>query len=750
MLLIGAVLCCYPKTTLAGTIRGIVEGPRGPVAGAEITLLHESRVLQSTLSGDNGTFVFEDVPPGTYSLQAVLSPYVPAVDEITVADTGQQVEHTINLAGRSENVTVTAGRLPIAVSTASADVRVLTQTELRDAPYQTLDDRMRSFPEFSLFRRSSSLVAHPTTQGASLRGIGPSGVSRSLVLLDGVPLNDAFGGWVYWDRVPLLAIQQVEMASGGQSSLYGNYGLGGVVQLLSRIPERRGIEVEATGGSHYTRSLEFAASDRLGPWGLAASGSFFGFDGYHVVAEDQRGAVDVKARSSHQAMRFGLEHVSVSGAVWSLNGGFLRENRGNGTPLTPNQTHSFDVSTAVQWSLNPDNRLEARGFFRRTIFAGQFSAVAAGRNTERLTVQQHVPSADGGASLQWFSTHGRHRLAAGGDLWMVSGTSRENAFALSGATTIRLGGGQQATAGIFLEDNLMLSPATALFLGARMDLWSNHDGMLESFAPGSSAPVPSLDSTVRGVLSPSAGFAHELNSFTSLYGSAYRSFRAPTLNELYRGFTVGNVVTNPNSGLAPEYSTGAQLGSRFRGSNAELSVSGFFTRLEQPVSNVTQQITATQIIRRRENLGSARIYGVQVNFNSRPLATLRLQASYLWDRAVVSEFEAEPLIVGNRLPQVPEHRFTIQPEISLPGRLQATVIGRYVGEQFDDDLNELVLNRYFQLDAQLSRALGEFSRFFLAMENLTGAEILVTRTPVDFTGPPFAVRAGVHLQFGRR
>ena len=70
------------------------------------------------------------------------------------------------------------------------------------SPALTLDDFLRRVPGFTLFRRTSSLVAHPTAQGVSLRGVGPSGASRSLVLADGIPLNDPFGGWVYWSRVP--------------------------------------------------------------------------------------------------------------------------------------------------------------------------------------------------------------------------------------------------------------------------------------------------------------------------------------------------------------------------------------------------------------------------------------------------------------------------------------------------------------------------------------------------------------------
>src|SRR6478735_386999 len=81
-----------------------------------------------------------------------------------------------------------------------AAVSVLDNKQIRETPGDNLDDRLRTVPGFSLFRRSSSLVAHPTTQGISLRGIGSSGASRTLVIWDSIPASDPFGGWVYWTR----------------------------------------------------------------------------------------------------------------------------------------------------------------------------------------------------------------------------------------------------------------------------------------------------------------------------------------------------------------------------------------------------------------------------------------------------------------------------------------------------------------------------------------------------------------------
>ena len=133
-------------------------------------------------------------------------------------------------------MTVTPTRSEQRLGDIPASVSIVDAQEIRESPALVADDVLRQVPTFSLFRRTSSLVAQPTTQGVSLRGIGPSGQSRTLVLLDGVPFNDPFGGWVYWTRVPLLSVNQIEITEDTASSLYGNYAMGGVINILTNRP----------------------------------------------------------------------------------------------------------------------------------------------------------------------------------------------------------------------------------------------------------------------------------------------------------------------------------------------------------------------------------------------------------------------------------------------------------------------------------------------------------------------------------
>src|SRR5438034_1542046 len=180
-------------------------------------------------------------------------------------------------------VVVTPSRIEQRVSETPASVTVISGDAMRNFPAQTVDDLLRQVPSFSLFRRSSSLVTHPTAQGVSLRGIGPSGASRALVLMDGVPINDPFGGWVQWGRLPPLGIAQIEVMRGGGSALWGSGALGGVINVLPRRPTERSLTFATSFGSLDTRRFDLYATEVQGPLRLSVEGMKFDTAGYTVV-----------------------------------------------------------------------------------------------------------------------------------------------------------------------------------------------------------------------------------------------------------------------------------------------------------------------------------------------------------------------------------------------------------------------------------------------------------------------------------
>ncbi len=248
-----------------------------------------------------------------------------------------------------------------------------------------LDDALRSTPGFTLFRRSSSRVANPTTQGVTLRGVSGSGASRTLVLADGVPLNDPFGSWVYWNRIPLAAVDRVEVVRGATGDLYGAGALGGVVQLLTVQPIRSRARATIDGGSHDTvRGSLFAAAEQNG-W--AASGAFEGVrtDGAFVIGSEVRGAVDTKADSDYQTGFFTASRRADSWHV-TLRGAGYSEERGNGTPVQVNTT-DWKQFSAVAGGLVGGGMFDVQVASSNQDYYQTFSAVAADPRHRALDVR---------------------------------------------------------------------------------------------------------------------------------------------------------------------------------------------------------------------------------------------------------------------------------------------------------------------------------------------------------------------------
>ena len=245
-----------------GTVSGVVKDTSGAVvAGASVIVRPASGPEQRTVTGPDGRFSVES--PAS-DLTVIVRAGGFAEKSEHVGATPAALDIVLSPATLAETVTVTPTRTEQRSGAVPASVSVLTSEDIRTSPAVVADDVLRQIPTFSLFRRTSSLSSHPTSQGVSLRGIGPSGVSRTLVLVDGTPFNDPFGGWVYWTRVPLEDTDRIEVVDGSSSSLYGNYAMGGVINILGSGASRRTIDFKTQYGNHRSPKEDLFASDVWG------------------------------------------------------------------------------------------------------------------------------------------------------------------------------------------------------------------------------------------------------------------------------------------------------------------------------------------------------------------------------------------------------------------------------------------------------------------------------------------------------
>src|SRR2546423_3934022 len=292
------------------TVKGVVTDQQSrPIAGADVALsVGKATVRQTT--GDDGRFTLSDVPAGDGILTVRASGFAPFQRTWS-----QQQADATNLAisltpaSVAEQITVTAERAATRLSDTPSSVIVLSPADLSTTAALTLDDLLRQVPGFTLFRRTSSRTSNPTSQGVSLRGVGASGASRAVVLNDGIPVNDPFGGWVYWSRVPRESVSRVEVVQGGTSSLHGTDALGGVISFLPRDVRDSVFSLETSGGNEQTFDTSMFAAGRLLQWSGQVAIEAFHTDGYIPVDERERGPVDTRAASEHTTLHVGLHRL---------------------------------------------------------------------------------------------------------------------------------------------------------------------------------------------------------------------------------------------------------------------------------------------------------------------------------------------------------------------------------------------------------------------------------------------------------
>ncbi|RPH72626.1 MAG: TonB-dependent receptor [Myxococcaceae bacterium] len=674
-----------------------------------------------------------DAAPGA---DAGTTPVLPAGD--AGADEAPLVGETV----------VTASRAPRLRSEVPADVTVLDRTDLEQSASPLLDDVLRKVPDVGTFRRSSSRVADPSSQGLNLRGVGPSGVSRALVLLDGLPLTDPFGGWVYWQSVPGLSIGTVEIVPGGTSALYGTAALGGVINVRSRPLDPASIEADVFGDTLPSLGIGLRGVQRAGPVAVELTSEFLGSNGYNVVAPEQRGPIDVPAGSTHVTLQGRVLADLSPRARMGVKLGFFDEHQNGGTQYTnaAAQVRSLALTLELGSPGAPD--LELAAWFRNEVFRQQRARVGDNRATEALAGEQRVPADDEGFSVVWHSPRwGAQRFDIGADLHRISGTSYERLFPPPGAvnpTLERDGGGLQLSAGVFVQDTVQLGPVT-LVPALRLDHWHNEQGQLRITTPAGEN-VQDFESRHETQLSPRLGVLWRVLDTLALRGSVNRAFRAPTLNELYRPFQVGTVLTQANPQLGAEALVGAELGIEWSPVPALRShATGFWNRLENPIINVTLSPPGAPVLRQRQNVGVARVQGVELGLEVRPLRGWELRAGYTLVDSRVLEADLAPLTVGKRLPQDPVHRVGGAVEARPAPGWTARVEGIAAFVQYEDDQNTLPLGTQFRLDAYVARALGAVE-LYAAVENILDRRDLVGRAGVNTISGPFTVRLGVRLR----
>ncbi len=638
-------------------------------------------------------------------------------------------------------IVVTGTGLAAPPAAPAYDTTDLDAEQLSSSASGRIEDALGAVAGFQQFRRSDSRSANPSAQGVTLRALGGNATSRSLVLLDGVPMADPFFGYIPLSALAPERLARVRVTRGGGAGAFGAGAVAGTIELESAGPSELGLlSGQALIDDRGESELSATLAPRLGAGFAVVSARWDRGQGFWTTPANQ--LVSASARAKYDSWSTALRAVAPLAPDVELQASGLvfvdaRTLRFKGADSTSSgEDASLRVVGKGAWQFEALAYLQARNFSNVVISSTSF----------RKTLDQRAtPSTGWGGKLELRPPLSDNVVLRLGTDWRVaSGTMFEDAYsAVSGLVTARRhAGGRTSDLGFYAENDWRLGALT-LTGGLRADRWAITGGnFVEANAAGTITTSNVFANRAGWQASLRGGAVLGLGSGLDLRGSAYTGLRLPTLNELYRPFTVFPVTTRANAALVNERLVGFEAGFDWKPvPGLSLSATAFDNRVEHAVANVTIGTN----LRERRNVDAVHARGIELGLETRR-GPVGLDASLALTDAKVEASGTSAGLNGKRPAQTPRiaarATLTWQPQ---PGwRLALTL--KHTGAQFEDDLQTDVLPAATTLDAFVSVPIRHRLQLVLRAENLTDTQVITRNQAgsIDL-GAPRTLWAGLRI-----
>ncbi len=633
-------------------------------------------------------------------------------------------------------ITVTGKGLKDVPGDAALSLVVIDRARILNTGSNRLESVLADIAGQQQFRRSDSRSANATSQGITLRGLGGNASSRALLVLDGVPQADPFGGWVAFPAYATGRLDRIRVTRGGGSGYWGPGALAGTIELES---------VGAADLKTFDGSMAYGSRNSLdaqGALGLKREGGFATLsaaygrgDGFIPIVARSRGSVDRAAPYEQASANLRAVVGIAPDTEAQVTATAFTDSRERGTAFSRNTSEGVDGAVRLvgrgRWGW------QALAYVQTRNFTSDFAAVNATRTSVTQSLAQYATPATGiGGRLEIAPPLGDGiTLRLGADTRHLTGKTMELFTYVNAAPTRqREAGGRTSNSGVFADASIEAGIVTAT-LAARVDWWTIRDGRLLETTIATNAPFTTLVFADRKgeEFTGRAGLAVKASEAITLRGAAYRGWRLPTLNELYRPFRVGPDATAANALLRPERVTGADLGVTLTPARGvEIGVTGFWNRMDDTIANVTQGIGpgnfpgvgfvgAGGFYRQRQNLDALEVWGWEVDARVRR-GNFGLSASWSHVDPVIRASGTAAPLNGLAPAQTPRDQFsgTIDYSSSL---FTASATLRHIASQFEDDQNSRSLDAATMVDALLVVPVVKGLAIEGRVENLFDAEV---------------------------
>ena len=682
------------------------------------------------------------------------------------------------------DVVVNATRSGTPLDQMSLNTTILTKEVLESSPDQTIDQVLKNVPGVFL-NDVPYYQKDPTGQSINVRGLG---YGRTLVLIDGLPANDAFYGTVQWNLVPMSSIESVEFVRGGVSSLWGNYGMGGVININTKTPQTSGQDVSASYGSFATgnvaASKDLIVSDAMQMRFSADYFSSEGFQNYATISPGSPG--NIKNGMGTDAVKNSNVRLQNYFKPSKDTNGFLRLGYGtmadlsNNYAIAPNLIQTADVAAGSTTTLDVDKKAQVNVYYQATNFYKQTANnLSTAPYKPYINANYTDPYSTLGASAQY--THdlkaaGIDQYILGVDARNISASNQTNNLASTGAvSSVNYAQGQQNFYGLLgqLKSNATAIPLETT-LGARVDSWSSQTPTYYNANAGSSATYQAIPNKSKTQLSPSLGLLYKATEQLNLRSAAYQAFHAPSMNNTLRSYgnsVSGYSLANPN--LTPETMTGYEIGTDYRWRSGFAQLTAFNNYITNAITSykittanaafANGLCSASGITGCVSNVGGSGYTNVSYYTNQQNLLSRGIELQYHHDLSAhwavdggysytrtVLTWSATSDPINTQVGGVPKNMANVGITYYPASRASLTTTVRYVGNSWMST-GSLPLPAYAVVGLKANYEVTPQASVFASVVNLFNREYvtfnIASQASAYQAGMPQAITVGARLQF---
>lgn len=641
-----------------------------------------------------------------------------------------------------DEVVVTATKTKRALKEVPARISVVNSKTIALSPAMQLDDILRFVPGVNVNRSAGIYAQRPMV---TLRGLSGDEQARTLVLLNGIPINTSDEGGVNWNRINPNDIERVEVFKGPGSSLYGNNALGGVINLITRKPNKpQELFAAVSYGTFNTirQDLNIGMRSEKGYYG-SVSQYFVKSDGFNNIPEADR--------TEYDTARF-LEEFGVSARAgydqnqwfnWEIQYDIFRDKRGEGyqiyAPEGCYRNFNTNLFKGTVKGGNDKTQYDASVFYQLEHYY-DINERMRGGNYSRYDVNAFREDMGAIASVS-HELFKNNTLTAGTE-WKQGSINGGDFYQTAPYDTIRNAGKISTFSGYLQDEYGLLDNKISLVAGLRFDRVTFSDGDFYTTDPWNTTPA--LENNTWTELSPRLGARFNFIEQLSAYLSYSHGFRASILDDLTRTgwMWVGPKYANPK--LGPESLENFEAGlDLFPIERLKISATGWYSMGTDFLYYVS---TGDSLFGRpiyiRENVSNVTSRGAEFAVEYQLNKNLNLMANYTYTKSVIDAFDKRPELENKQLKYAPVN--SASASVFWQNKIVNTTISAlYKGKQFTDDTNTSFIDPYFTIDMQLSRPIGEHFIISLDVHDLLDNQHLETG---NYLSPGRVINARIALK----